>query len=157
MILRAIWSQRDTGDKNIVQALIAQVFDHAVLKIRHEEGLGGRKEEVMSLRGNDMPENNYTFDERQHEEYILTMWDTFMNELWYMFPKDCWVRKIRKRHFIKFFSLLANARLIERCFPQSNGREHCELVRAISKFLDAASETGCPWILGKEDDSVEMY
>lgn len=60
-VLQALWSQQDTGDKNIVQALIAPVFNQAVLKINHE-GLDCAEVEDESFQGGDTPEDNYSYD-----------------------------------------------------------------------------------------------
>lgn len=154
-VLRAIWSQQDTGDKNIVQALIAPAFNHAVLKINHE-GLGCAEEEEWSFQGGDTPEDNYSYEEPREED-IMKMWDTFLRELWYGFPKTSWVRKLDQQLFVRFFSLLADARLRERCYPKIDGREHPELVRSITRFLDVAGEAGTPWMLAELEDSLNDF
>ncbi|ROV94303.1 hypothetical protein VMCG_08635 [Cytospora schulzeri] len=138
-VLRALWSQRDTGDKRVLQALITPVFDQAVFKI--------------NLEG-DVPEDNYSYRESQEED-IRTMWNAFLKELWYEFPDNTWVRKLRKPLFVRFFSLLADARLREGFYHKGDGREHPNLVRAITSFLDAAVETGTPWVMAYMEEIVE--
>lgn len=154
-VLQALWSQQDTGDKNIVQALIAPVFNQAVLKINHE-GLDCAEVEDGSFQGGDTPEDNYSY-EGPREEDITNMWDTFLRELWYEFPEESWARKLSKFTFVKFFSLLADARLRERCHPKVDGHEHPELVRAITRFLDVAGEAGHPWMMADLEDRLDDY
>lgn len=154
-VLRAIWSQQDKGNKNTVQALIAPVFNQAVLKINHE-CLDCAEVEDGSFQGGDTPEDNYLY-EGPREEDITNMWDTFLRELWYEFPEKSWVRELSKRRFVIFFSLLADARLRERCYPRNDGREHPELVRAITRFLDVAGEAGHPWMLADLEDRLDDY
>ncbi|KUI55841.1 hypothetical protein VP1G_03212 [Cytospora mali] len=43
----------------------------------------------------------------------------------------------------------------ERCYPKRDGREHPELVRAITRFLDAAGEAGTPWLMAYAEDEKD--
>lgn len=152
-VLRALWSQKDTGDNNEVQALIAPIFTYAAWKI-DVEGLNRPAGQDEVFQGGHSPEENYMYEDVREDD-IKRMRDAFVNELWDISSITSWVRKVSRRRFAHFFKVLADARLYESCFPKNDGAEQPELVRQITKFLDTASRAGTCWMMKDEDEDED--
>ncbi|KAK7742247.1 hypothetical protein SLS53_004390 [Cytospora paraplurivora] len=146
-IVWALWSQGGSKDTKVVQGLIVPVFDNATLNLQFG-WLRPAMEDEGSFQGGENPEDNYSY-EAPREQDVENMWDSFLRELWSQLPEsNCkWARNLSEKRFASFFSFLADARVREIYYPKHDGREHPELVCAVTKFLDAAANNGTPWAM----------